>query len=74
MAINIPNDHICNLPTFFIPRASKIYPKLDFWFENIPSGNPGGNAGFKKSPGRVDTAWEAASYGIVTYVGTFPDN
>jgi hypothetical protein len=25
---------------FFIPRPSKIYPNLDFGFENIPSGNP----------------------------------
>jgi hypothetical protein len=23
----------------FIPRPSKIYPNLDFWFENLPSGN-----------------------------------
>jgi hypothetical protein len=22
------------------PRHSKIYPNIDFWFENIPSGNP----------------------------------
>jgi hypothetical protein len=29
------------VPTFFIPRPSKIYPNLDIWFENIPSGNPG---------------------------------
>jgi hypothetical protein len=25
---------------FFIPRHPKIYQNLDFWFENIPSGNP----------------------------------
>jgi hypothetical protein len=30
-----------NIPTFFIPRLSKIYPNFYFWFENIPSGNPG---------------------------------
>jgi hypothetical protein len=32
-----------NIPTnfFFIPRPSNINPNLDFWFENIPSGNPG---------------------------------
>jgi hypothetical protein len=29
-----------NIPTFYIPRPTKIYPKLDFWFENKPSGNP----------------------------------
>jgi hypothetical protein len=29
------------IPTFSIARPSKIYPNLDFWFENIPSGNPG---------------------------------
>jgi hypothetical protein len=23
-----------------IARPSKIYPNWDFWFENIPSGNP----------------------------------
>jgi hypothetical protein len=25
---------------FFISWPSKIYPNFDFWFENIPSGNP----------------------------------
>jgi hypothetical protein len=29
------------MPTFFIPKPSKIYPNLDFCFENIPSGKPG---------------------------------
>jgi hypothetical protein len=29
-----------NKPNFSIPRPSKIYPNWDFWFENIPSGNP----------------------------------
>jgi hypothetical protein len=28
------------LPFFSVPRASKIYPYWNFWFENIPSGNP----------------------------------
>jgi hypothetical protein len=28
---------------FFIPRPFKIYPNLNFRFENIPSGNPGVN-------------------------------
>jgi hypothetical protein len=27
-------------PNFFHSKASKIYPNLDFWFENMPSGNP----------------------------------
>jgi hypothetical protein len=31
------------IPTFVIPRPSKIYPNCDFWYENIPSGNPGSN-------------------------------
>jgi hypothetical protein len=31
---------IIKITTFFIPRASKFYPKWDFWFENKPSGNP----------------------------------
>jgi hypothetical protein len=30
-----------NIPESSIARASKIYPSLDFWFENKPSGNPG---------------------------------
>jgi hypothetical protein len=29
------------MPTFFTPRPSIIKPNLDFWFENIPSGNSG---------------------------------
>jgi hypothetical protein len=29
-----------NMQTFFVPRPSKIYPNLNFWSENIPSGNP----------------------------------
>jgi hypothetical protein len=28
----------------YIPRPSKIYSGLDFWFENKPSGNPDENA------------------------------
>jgi hypothetical protein len=30
------------MPTSSIARPSKIYPNWDFWFENKPSGNPGG--------------------------------
>jgi hypothetical protein len=29
------------MPISSIARPSKNYPNLDFWFENIPSGNPG---------------------------------
>jgi hypothetical protein len=29
------------MPTPSTARPSKIYPNWDFWFENIPSGNPG---------------------------------
>jgi hypothetical protein len=29
-----------NISTFSIWRLSKIYQSGDFWFENIPSGNP----------------------------------
>jgi hypothetical protein len=29
-----------NKPTSSSARPSKIYPNLDFWFENKPSGNP----------------------------------
>jgi hypothetical protein len=28
------------IPTFSIPRPSKIYPNWEFWFRNISSGNP----------------------------------
>jgi hypothetical protein len=28
------------MTTSSIARPSKIYPNLDFWFENKPSGNP----------------------------------
>jgi hypothetical protein len=30
-----------NMATSSIARPSKIYPNWDFWFENVPSGNPG---------------------------------
>jgi hypothetical protein len=36
----IPNGHN-TYQTSFTARDSKIYPNLNFWFENIPSGNPG---------------------------------
>jgi hypothetical protein len=29
-----------NMPTSSTSRPSRMYPNLDFWFENIPSGNP----------------------------------
>jgi hypothetical protein len=32
---NKPNGH-----KIYQQRPSKIYPNRDFWFENIPSGNP----------------------------------
>jgi hypothetical protein len=37
ITITLPNGH----QTYFIARPSKIYPNRDFWFENMPSGNPG---------------------------------
>jgi hypothetical protein len=37
-----------NIPTFSIPRPSTIYPNWDFWSENKPSGNPGGDADVEK--------------------------
>jgi hypothetical protein len=47
---NIPNSRkidqmaicIIHITTSSIARPSKIYPNRDFWFENVPSGNPGG--------------------------------
>jgi hypothetical protein len=30
------------MPTSFIAGPSQIYPNIDFWFENVPSGNPDG--------------------------------
>jgi hypothetical protein len=49
MGKNIPNYHkiyqMSTKHTKILP--SKIYPNLDFWFENIPSGNPGENSGMK---------------------------
>jgi hypothetical protein len=30
------------IPTFSSPTLSKIYSNRDFWYENIPSGSPGG--------------------------------
>jgi hypothetical protein len=35
-----------NVPTFSIPRPSKIDPNWDFWYENMPSGNPDADEGF----------------------------
>jgi hypothetical protein len=35
--------HFQKFPKFSIPSPSKMYPNWDFWFENIPSGNPGLN-------------------------------
>jgi hypothetical protein len=29
-----------NIPTFSIPRPSKLYPNWEFWSKNKPSGNP----------------------------------
>jgi hypothetical protein len=39
------------MSTSSVARPSKIYPNLDFWFENKPSGNPGwvGSFTFKRS-------------------------
>jgi hypothetical protein len=34
-----------NIPIFSIPRPSKVYPKWDFGYENIPSGNSGQGSG-----------------------------
>jgi hypothetical protein len=38
-SLNIPTGQKILL-TFYIPRPFKIYPYWEFWYENIPSGNP----------------------------------
>jgi hypothetical protein len=44
---NIPNNHELskkwpqNIPTSSIKRPYKIDPNWNFWFEDMPSGNPG---------------------------------
>jgi hypothetical protein len=35
------NNRTRNIPTLSGPTPSKIYPYWDFWYEKIPSGNPG---------------------------------
>jgi hypothetical protein len=41
--LTIPNGLNMKIPTFFIPRPTKICTIwTGFLFENIPSGNPGG--------------------------------
>jgi hypothetical protein len=35
------SEWLQNISTFSIPRLSKFYQKLGFWFESKPSGNPG---------------------------------
>jgi hypothetical protein len=39
-------------PTSSIGRPSKIYPNLDFWFGNKPSGNPD-----KQPRVKISLAW-----------------
>jgi hypothetical protein len=41
IAIKYSMESDANLQRFSILSPSKIFPKSDFWFENIPSGNPG---------------------------------
>jgi hypothetical protein len=40
MAVNIPNGHNIYQHVQFKGRPKK-YPNWNFWYENIPSGNPG---------------------------------
>jgi hypothetical protein len=42
------------MQTFSILRLFKIYPNLDFWFENKSSGNPGCQEGKERSSGLPD--------------------
>jgi hypothetical protein len=46
------------MKTFCVSRASKIYPNWDFWFENLPSGNP---ASVSKQALVTLTRWEKKS-------------
>jgi hypothetical protein len=52
---NIPNgrkytNRLLNIPTFSVPRPSKIYTNWDFWFAKILSGNSGPIIKFFSSP------------------------
>jgi hypothetical protein len=38
---NTPNALKIGIPTYSIARPFRIDPNLDFWFENLPSVNPG---------------------------------
>jgi hypothetical protein len=42
------------MPTSSIARPFKIYPNWDFWFENMPSGNPAGERLCKTHRQRVE--------------------
>jgi hypothetical protein len=48
------NQMAIQLPTYSIARPSKIYPRWNFWFENMPSGNPetGGGGEDRNSAGQ----------------------
>jgi hypothetical protein len=39
--LKMPNINNVPIPKFSTPRPSKIFQNWDFWYENIPSGNPG---------------------------------
>jgi hypothetical protein len=49
-----------------------MYPNLDFWFENIPSGNPGCNVDFQDVE-KADSAYfldQGARYFLVKHTVT----
>jgi hypothetical protein len=62
-----------SMPTFFIPKPSKIYQNWYFWFEMIPSGNPGKqlllalNNRLAQDPGRRQTSLPIPTYIIHDY-------
>jgi hypothetical protein len=46
---------LLNIPALSILRPSEIYPNWYFWFENVPSGNPGQNHSWILVLGQVAT-------------------
>jgi hypothetical protein len=61
---------------FFISRPSKMYPNLDFWFENTPSGNPEGDmftycrSNLTFSVKKIIICWNSDRFDLLTFPGS----